>query len=140
MNWILIYWEFCYYSLKCPTKNIKITVWSSPLTNEGRQPPPHSFRTSFHLFAADLLRKKNLQSFCFSSLILKYYANVKDTIDRLPCLNYRISAVLSRIWRLQMEDHSQKTVWERFRSPMVTRTAAKFRSCAGEVAFPRSFN
>ena len=43
-----------------------------------------------------------------------------------------------------MEDHSRKTVWRRFGSPMGTRTEVKwgqdFRKLCGEVAFPPSFD
>ena len=74
--------------------------------------------------------KQNLQSLSFSSPNFdfkkkkKYYANVKDTIGRLACLNNQISPVLSRNWRLKMKDPSRKTVWGRFGSPLGTRTAA----------------
>ena len=50
--------------------------------------------------------KQNLQSFGFSSRDFdckkekKYYEKCKETIDGLPCLNNRISPVLSRNLRL----------------------------------------
>ena len=65
--------------------------------------------------------------------------------DRLLCLNNYISPVLSRNWRLQMEDPSRKTVWGRFGSPLLGHEPPKigkmrFGSCEGEVASPPSLH